>query len=267
MRIPDEAVINLINEAKATEFDLSPSAIAGLSDRGVSLAVIAVMRQPLAKGSSSPRVSTRGQPSQTPGLKETLELAPSGMQPLTAESLRSALIEGEKNGARMNDSMGALMEKMAARGDVTSADDLPRAASLMTSPPQYSFVLWSPYSAATLLSAEAKRRFEPRQTPSFDDLNRQQIVVAVVPSSNFLKAGSIENVVIKRGSTVLRPIKSEVVPVEIRNGLGARRTVSKGDFTFPFSAFDPSASTTVVLIGDAGNFEWTITREELARMK
>jgi hypothetical protein len=58
-----------------------------------------------------------------------------------------------------------------------------------------------------------------------------------------------------------------VKPVEIVNRLGARRTVSEGNFTFPFSAFDPSAPITVVLVGDGGNFEWMVTREELARMK
>jgi hypothetical protein len=199
-------------------------------------------------------------------LKSTLDLAPPGMQPLTAESLQSALVEGETNGARRNDSMGRLMEKMAARGDVTSTADLPRAALLMTEP-AFSFVLWSPYSEATLLSATAKRRFEGRPTPSTNDLNRQQIVVTVRPSANFTTAAAIENVVIKRGSAVLRPIKADVTPIEIVNGLGVRRTVSEGHFTFPFLAFDPAAPITVVLIGEGRNFEWVITREELALMK
>jgi hypothetical protein len=196
----------------------------------------------------------------------TLDKTPSGMQPLTAQTLQNALLEGEKNGARMNDSMGRLLEKMASRGGVTSTDDLPRAALLMTDL-QFLFVLWSPYSEATLLSATAKRRFELRPTPALEDLNRQQIVVTVVPSASFTKAAAIESVVIKRGSDVLHPIKAEVKPVEIQNGLGARRTVSEGNFTFPFSAFDPSAPITVVLLGEGGSFEWVITREELARMK
>jgi len=195
-----------------------------------------------------------------------LDLTPSGMQPLTAESLQNALVEGEQTGAHMNDSMGMLIRKMNAGGDPTSADDLPRAASLMT-PIRFSFVLWSPYSEASMLSATAKRRFELRPTPSLEDLNRRQIVVEVTPSADFTKAAAIENVVIRRGSAILRPINADVRPVEIRNALGARRMVSEGSFTFPFAAFDPSAPITVVLIGEAGNFEWTVTREELARMK
>ena len=56
-------------------------------------------------------------------------------------------------------------------------------------------------------------------------------------------------------------------PVQIENGFGATRMVTRGEFTFPFSAFDQSMAITVVLIGDGGNFEWTVTREELAGMK
>jgi uncharacterized coiled-coil protein SlyX len=127
----------------------------------------------------------------------TLDMTPPGMQPLTVEALQSALVEGERSGARINDSMGKLLEKMASRRDVTSADDLPRAALLMGDV-HFSFVFWSPYSEATLQSATAKRRFEPRPTPSLDDLNGRQIMVTVVPSADFTKAAAIENVVIKR---------------------------------------------------------------------
>src|ERR1019366_810752 len=51
MHMPDQATINLINEAKAanaTQFDLSPPAVADLAAHGVSPAVIAAMRQPPA---------------------------------------------------------------------------------------------------------------------------------------------------------------------------------------------------------------------------
>ena len=77
----------------------------------------------------------------------------------------------------------------------------------------------------------------------------------------------IENVVVKRGVEVVRPLNTTVKPVEIRNGLGASRMVAEGDFTFPFSAFDPSSEITLVLVGKVGNVEWRVTREELSRMK
>jgi hypothetical protein len=94
MGMPDQAVNNLINEAQVTQFDLSPSAVSGLTDHGVSPAVIATMRQPSASGASPLRASPAAR--QLPELKTTLDLTPSGMQPLTADSLQSALLEGER---------------------------------------------------------------------------------------------------------------------------------------------------------------------------
>lgn len=269
--LPEQSVITLVNEAvaaNAARFDLSPSSVSDLVAHGISPAVIAAMRQSSTAASGVVQPSRSPEPPQLgPGLKTTLDLTPAGMQPLTTESLETALTEGEKSGVRLNDSVGDLLKKMSSRGDVTSADDLPRAALLMAGPPAYSFSLWSPYSEATLVASAAKRRFLARPTPSLVDLNQHQIVLRVVPSGNFLKAAAIQSVVIKRGSAILHPTSADVKPVEIQNGMGARRTVSEGNFTFPFSAFDPSGPITVVLIGDAGNFEWLVTREELARMK
>ncbi len=269
--MPDQVVMTLIDEAnnaRATQFDLSPSAVSDLAGHGVSQVVIAAMRQSSAfSASGASPLSLSATAQQGPQLKTTLDLTPPGIQPLTAESLQRALAEGERNGPHLNDSLGWLLDKMASRGDVTSTDDLPRAALLMSTSPPFTFVLWSPYTEATSRAATAKRQFQPRPTLSMDDLNRQQVVVTVVPSSNFLKAAAIENVVIKRGTDVLRAIKADVKPVEIGNLAGAKRTVSEGHFTFPFSAFDASGPITIVLIGNSGNFEWIVTREELARMK
>jgi hypothetical protein len=167
------------------------------------------------------------------------------MRPLTAESLQRALAEGEEQRVNVN-----------SRRMLAGDDDFPASLSL-----------WTPYSEATMRAAAARRRFEPRPTMSLDELNRHQIEVVVRPFADFTKAVAIDNVMIKRGSAVVRALKADVKPVEIRNGLGARRMVSEGTFTFPFSAFDPSEPITLVLIGRARNYEWFVPRDELARMK
>jgi len=98
-------------------------------------------------------------------------------------------------------------------------------------------------------------------------LNSQQIVLHIGPSASFADADAIENVVLKRGADIVRPINRQVTPVDIRNAFSATRTVSEGDFTFPFSAFDPPTGVTIVMIGRTGNFEWALATAELARMK
>lgn len=46
MRVSDQAVIAVVNEAKMTQFDLSPTAVSELRILGVAATVIAAMRQP-----------------------------------------------------------------------------------------------------------------------------------------------------------------------------------------------------------------------------
>ena len=117
----------------------------------------------------------------------------------------------------------------------------------------------APVKVKYCLYARKSTESEERQILSIDSQVKEMLQLA--------DREGLEIVVIKRESAVLRPTSAEVKPVEIQNEMGAKRTVSEGNFTFPFSAFDPSAPITVVLIGDAGNFEWPVTREELARMK
>jgi hypothetical protein len=203
---------------------------------------------------------------QSPGLKTTLDLTPPGIQPLTAESLQQALMEGETAGPRLMVPVTMRAEDYKRKQNTITPADAVLFAALME-PMPFGFWIVTPYSSATILSETAKRSFQPRPVLSLVELNSRQVVVHVGAAGRFADALSIQHVVLKRGSQVVRPINEDIKPVQIQNGLGAARTVSEGDFTFPFPAFDPSMPVTIVMVGPTQNFEWTITIEELARMK
>ena len=86
MHMPDQATINLINEAKAanaTQFDLSPPAVADLAAHGVSPAVIAAMRQPPAPV-----------PPSATGPSIPAPLRTNGVKPLTPQTYEAAKATG-----------------------------------------------------------------------------------------------------------------------------------------------------------------------------
>jgi hypothetical protein len=58
-----------------------------------------------------------------------------------------------------------------------------------------------------------------------------------------------------------------VRPTTIQNRLGASRASTEGRFTFPLNVFSPDVPITIILIGKSGNFEWSITRTDLSRLK
>jgi hypothetical protein len=192
-----------------------------------------------------------------------------GIQPLTSESLIEALDAGEKSGPIANDPMRsrlAEMDRKRVDGSMT-ASDAARFAVLMEKWP-FEFQIITPYSQATTLAAEAKRRFLPRPSVTVDELNvYHQVRIHVSPAGDFTLATSIENVVLKRGSDVVQPVKRAVKPVELRNAVGGVRTVTEGDFTFPIPAFDGSASIVIVFVSPDRNKEWTMTTPELNALK
>jgi hypothetical protein len=200
-----------------------------------------------------------------PQMKTTLDLP--GIQPLNAGTLEKALAAGEHSGDAINDPMSMRSADCTkkTRDRSITVTDAALCADLMTDSP-FAFFIQSPYTLATALASNAKRKFASRPQVTLDDLNGRQVVVHV-GVADFVAKDVIENVVVKRGVGVLQPLKATVTPVEIRNGLGASRTVAEGDFTFTFAAFDPSSGITLVLVGKLGNVEWKITSEELLRMK
>jgi hypothetical protein len=91
--------------------------------------------------------------------------------------------------------------------------------------------------------------------------------VRVDPASSILKLDTIENVVIKRGDAVIRPIKMDVTSTTVQTTSGAKKDTAVGLFTFDYGAFAPDGWITIVMIGKAGNFEWEMTPGELRQLQ
>ena len=85
--------------------------------------------------------------------------------------------------------------------------------------------------------------------------------------SNVTTFGVIENLIIQRKGEIVRPLKAEVRPTTVQNRMGASAPATEGEFTFDFGTFEPSSLLTFVLIGKSGNFEFSLTSAELARLR
>lgn len=131
----------------------------------------------------------------------------------------------------------------------------------------FNFALVSPLARAAYAFAEAARRYQDAPSLTLGDLNSGLVVVHVEPSDTITKADAIEDVVIRRAGAVLRASKKDVRPITVRTLGGASAELSQGDFTFPFETFSPTEPITLVLIGRKGNFEWSVSRQELDGMK
>lgn len=131
----------------------------------------------------------------------------------------------------------------------------------------FRFYLHTPFSRAVGAYQEAARKFQPTPTLTPDELNAGLVVVSVEPSDDLSRADSIENVVVKRGSDIIRPAKSDVTPATFKNRLGAEFRFNTGRFTFPIETFDPAVPTTIVMVGTGGNFEWTVQPHVLNQLR
>jgi hypothetical protein len=125
----------------------------------------------------------------------------------------------------------------------------------------------SPYVRAMLAAAEAKRKYEPLPSLSVADWNAAGVVVSVSPKGTLTDLRAIENVIIQRDGATIRPRKSDVNLITLQNAMGAQATTTEGLFFFDFSVFEPTSLITVVLIGASTNFEFSLTSDELKRMR
>jgi hypothetical protein len=93
--------------------------------------------------------------------------------------------------------------------------------------------------------------------------------IVVTPGPSFLTADAIQDVVLKRGDQIIRPLARNVAPTTVQNAMGASRTLAEGRFTFDMAAFSTSTPgpVTIVLIGQRGNFEWDMYSNELDSLR
>jgi len=176
---------------------------------------------------------------------------------------------GETKGAEPNDpfALRARDYERARQDSRLLTPELAARLATLMAPQRFTFFIETPYSVAAALAATAKRKFEPRPALSFATLNEAQVSIVVGHGPKATETDIIEKVVIKRGSAVIQPLRSNLLPIQIQNGFGAVQINAQGTFMFPFAVFEPSAPVTIVMIGRAQNFEWTLVPSELAQMK
>lgn len=188
-----------------------------------------------------------------------------GIRPLTSRTLAEAIAAGQ-NGSPTNSLTDpiTILTEVRARATKRPAAD-PRFAAYHNAP--FRFLIMSPYVAAMIAAAEAKRKYEPTPTLSADALNADRVVISVRPGELLATADSIENVLIKRNGQIVRPLKQRIIPMTISNALGASEASAQGDFTFDFDVFAPDTPITIVMIGARANLEFTLMPDELAYLK
>jgi hypothetical protein len=188
-----------------------------------------------------------------------------GIQPLTTESMQQATAWDLQNDSRLN------FPHFVQMALLDRPDRLEERSALLTKIQTMPFTvqLLSPFYRVATAVSEAKRKFQESPAFSLDEVNAGLVVVRVGPGVNFGTAGTVENVIIKRGVTAHRPVKQSVRPTTLTNRMGASKPSSEGEFVFPFDTFSPTApgEFVIVVIGADANFEIPMTSSELARLR
>ena len=90
----------------------------------------------------------------------------------------------------------------------------------------------TPFGRAVVAVSEAKRKFLEAPTLSVAELNAEGLVISVADGQDFRSSNIIEDLVIKKGEVVIRPVKKEVIAAVVQNLLGASRASAEGKFYF-----------------------------------
>jgi len=127
---------------------------------------------------------------------------------LTPASLAQAIADGESQPPRGLPVVAARIERWVSGGGAPDKiGKMTRDYALMP----YDVYLLTPFVRAASTAADAKRRSIPAPAMTPDGVNADGVVVSVVPGPG-VGARSIAGVVLKRGETVIRPVKSAVQP-------------------------------------------------------
>jgi hypothetical protein len=132
---------------------------------------------------------------------------------------------------------------------------------------RYAARLATPFSrvaSAATDAAKSGRRLD-RVTPGF--ANRWGVGIFVYPADNSASADAIQRLEIRRQGQTIKPATSTVGPLTISNADGSTKQLSRGFFAFKADAFAPTADTTVVFVGGAGETTCVLDRGRLAALR
>jgi hypothetical protein len=194
---------------------------------------------------------------------------PAGIKPIDANTLAQAIADGEAGGGSGAYLPFEMRASDAGRAKAPGARVPPNADVLfgaLSQPPPFYFSVSTPYSATVALAKQAMERYEGRPTVTAEEMNEMQVLVFVGPPDDLARTDSVKAAYLKRGTQTIQPLYQELTAVQVPID-GQTRSVRTGDFTFPFAAFEPTSDIVLVMVGERGTYEWTITADELGRMR
>jgi hypothetical protein len=176
-----------------------------------------------------------------------------GLSPLDAAAYAKAVEAGQTRRAEeiAGEEMPMMMRALKDR----------KAEQLSAAP--FSIAIETPFGRVATTVADTKRLAGEEPPPSLDVANAGGIVVKVTHGDSIAIARNVKSVSIRRGDAVIGPSRSTILPTALQSANGVRRTVTEGEFTFGFAAFQGTGPITIVVITEGPSFEWTMTRAEL----
>ena len=250
--ISDQVMSNLINEATATKFDLSPAAIADLESHGVSQAVIAAMRQPRPPAAV---IATTPTPTPTPSTALPLVTC----SPTAGADLRKLANNLRASNADDDDFIRALDKAVHPDLEgVTSSTDAVTVAVADGLLIQAVF----PYGRYRSDLKEALRKRAPIESA----LMPAAVEISVFPSR--IDSPDIIRIIVERDGKAATPIANTLKPTEMTTRWRVKAFIHSGVVSYPCSAFAAGATVTITAIPQNGsNFTKTFSSAELATLK
>lgn len=247
--ISDQVMRSLINEAKATTFDLTPAAVVDLASHGVSPAVIAAMRQP-----TPPAAAVATTPA--PGTAEAplVTCSPAAVADLRklANNLRASNPDNDDFIRALDEAVHPGLEGFASSTDAVTVGF--RDGLLIQA--------ISPYGRYRRALKEALSRREPIEGA----LTLAAVEISVVPSR--INSPDIIRIIVERDGKAATPIANTLTPTELTSRWRVKAVIHSGVVLYPCSAFAAGAKVTVTAIPRNGsNFTKTFSSAELATLK
>jgi hypothetical protein len=133
---------------------------------------------------------------------------------------------------------------------------------------RYAVRLITPFSRVASAALEAKINAQPLGRMGPGAVNQWGVALYVAPAQRSAAAEGIRRVEIRRDDgNVIQPKWTTVGPITTTIGDGVTRPLSRGFFLFPIETFTPSASLTIVFVGEAGETTCTVDQHQLALLR
>ncbi len=133
---------------------------------------------------------------------------------------------------------------------------------------RYAVRLITPFSRVASAALEAREKGQPLGRMGPGAVNQWGVALYVAPAQRSSAAQAIRRVEIRRDDgTVIQPKWTTLAPITTVIGDGTAMPLSRGFFLFPIETFTPSASLTIVLVGEGGETSCRVDQDHLLRLR